>query len=605
MPTKSKKFRNIYFINSVETLEALKPDLKIQTDLVLTENFSVKHKTILMGGDVLYFQNLLEPEISNRNNFHVQAFFENWHKDRNGQDLFTFKDVHFGLSFRIFIWTELFEFVRIYMNLNVIKKLNRERVILTKECFFLAPYLNSLLIKYELAEEYTEKKLPKLHHYFVNASYMSGALTKPNKVKYFLYKMLDIFVDLKNNLALVLPHHKSKQHIISQLYHPTTPIVSELSQRKGIHLLTTSLMGTGVIRRYLKANYIPSPYFHLKDKKAWKRTNSNFLENKHAKMILEENLDLTQQAYTLIESVVFPRTREAIGKIRKIEKYQRRHPIDLEIQFSNLGFSETLVSCVLMKHNVSSYIVQNGLQTHRFGDEGKFATYINAYGLKIAENYFRSASNVFALGDPRMDKYFSLRAGKTINRTSPTIGIGSSAFNSIDLNSHTAIEFEFLFDVLMGISSNLIKSNYDKIVIKVRPNCVLRDYETFIQEYFPTLKIVLVQNQPMEDYLSDIDLYISIYSQTLFEASCLGIPVIYYKRDHEFHYPPFDGKSEIQTAVSINDLDSLLDAFTRSDACFEKFLSIETMEKYLGNLRGEALKLNLEFIDRILAKAGI
>ena len=59
------------------------------------------------------------------------------------------------------------------------------------------------------------------------------------------------------------------------------------------------------------------------------------------------------------------------------------------------------------------------------------------------------------------------------------------------------------------------------------------------------------------------------------------------------------------TAVSINELDSLLDAFTRNDACFEKFLSLETMENYLGNLRGEALKLNLEFIDRILAKAGI
>jgi hypothetical protein len=605
MPTKSQRFRHIYFINSVETLEALEPDLKIKSDLVLTENFSVKRRIILMGGDVWYFQNLLEPEISNRNNFHVQDFLENWHKDRNGNDLFTFQDVHFGLSFRIFIWTELFEFVRTYINLNEIKKLNWEKVIITKECLFLAPYLNSLLIKHELAEGYPDKNFTKLHHYFSNASYMSSALAKPSKLKYFLYKMLDIFVDLKNHLESVLPQHKSKWHIIAQLYHPTKPIVSELSQRKDVQLITTSLMGTGLIGRFLKANYIPSPYFHFKCRNTWKQINSNFLKNKHARLILEGNLDLTQQAYALIESAVFGRTREAVGKIRKIEKYQRRHPIDLEIQFSNLGFSETLLSCVLMKHNVSSYIVQNGLQTQRFGDEGKFAKYINAYGRNIAENYFRSASNVFALGDPRMDKYFRMRIGKTINRNRPTIGIGSSAFNSINLNSHTAIEFEFLFDVLMGISSNSIISKYDKIVIKVRPNSVLRDYETFIDEYFPSLKVLLVQNQPMEDYLSDIDLYISIYSQTLFEASCLGIPVIYYKRDQEFSYPPFDGNSEILTAVSINELDSLLDAFRRNDACFEKFLSIETMENYLGNLRGEALKLNLEFIDRILAKAGI
>jgi hypothetical protein len=110
--------------------------------------------------------------------------------------------------------------------------------------------------------------------------------------------MLDIFVDLKNHLESVLPQHKSKRHIIAQLYHPTKPIVSELSQRKDIQLLTTSLMGTGLVRRFLKANYIPSPYFHFKCRNTWKQINSNFLENKHARLILEENLDLTQQAYS-------------------------------------------------------------------------------------------------------------------------------------------------------------------------------------------------------------------------------------------------------------------------------------------------------------------
>lgn len=56
---------------------------------------------------------------------------------------------------------------------------------------------------------------------------------------------------------------------------------------------------------------------------------------------------------------------------------------------------------------------------------------------------------------------------------------------------------------------------------------------------------------PFGQLIRQADFYISFYSQTLFEASCLGIPALYYKKDNEIKYPPFDGASELITAASL------------------------------------------------------
>ena len=58
----------------------------------------------------------------------------------------------------------------------------------------------------------------------------------------------------------------------------------------------------------------------------------------------------------------------------------------------------------------------------------------------------------------------------------------------------------------------------------------------------------------MMQVLERTDFFVSIYSQTLFEASCLGIPCLYYKKDNEVMDPPFDGNSELVTVSNVEDL---------------------------------------------------
>jgi CDP-glycerol glycerophosphotransferase (TagB/SpsB family) len=100
--------------------------------------------------------------------------------------------------------------------------------------------------------------------------------------------------------------------------------------------------------------------------------------------------------------------------------------------------------------------------------------------------------------------------------------------------------------------------------------------------------------------LNKTDLYVSIYSQTLFEASCLGIPVIYYKKDKEILDPPFDQQSELVTVDTVAAFKQAFLDFQSNHDRFNAFLDKSIMEKYVGPLDGNNLERNLSFIHSLL-----
>jgi hypothetical protein len=87
----------------------------------------------------------------------------------------------------------------------------------------------------------------------------------------------------------------------------------------------------------------------------------------------------------------------------------------------------------------------------------------------------------------------------------------------------------------------------------------------------------------------------------LFEASCLGVPALYYKKDTEIMLPPFDGQSELVIVDNVPDLVKALEDFREGDGRFDAFLRRDVMEKYIGPLDGRNLERNLEYIDRQLS----
>ena len=165
------------------------------------------------------------------------------------------------------------------------------------------------------------------------------------------------------------------------------------------------------------------------------------------------------------------------------------------------------------------------------------------------------------------------------------------------------MEFEFLHEVLTAFKHQIARGRSIHVIIKVRPNGYAAQYRAFVAEYFPDLDIEIMDLQPMRGVLDRTDFLVSIYSQTLFEASCLGIPSVYHKVDVEVMDPPFDCKSELVTTTSVDELDQALDDFFSGSDRFDAFLDRTVMEKYIGPLDGKNLQRNYDFVKQMLRDA--
>jgi hypothetical protein len=369
-----------------------------------------------------------------------------------------------------------------------------------------------------------------------------------------------------------------------------------------LRVVTSSLITEKGWRKFFFQRLIP-----IRDRQTFFKKRANNLltdfRKKHCtQLILNDGTDATDGVYIIIERQIKHRVAEALRILSSTIAYVERYPIHLQLMIANIGMVQTIVDCVLKSKGVPSYLIINGLMPSTFGDESKYASYINSYGLETKKNYYQNAEHVICLGDPRMDDYMNIIKEKTrpINRKKPVVSIGSSGFNPLDLNSYVAVEFDFMYEVLTSFKELKNEGHLFSIIIKVRPNGVLNQYKSFVNEHFCELEIELLKEVPMVDVLEKTDLYISIYSQTLFEASCLVIPVIYYKKDKEYLDAPFDGKSELITVNSVSQLKQAFLDFKNFHSRFNKFLDIPVMEKYIGPLDGKNTARNMDFIYGLL-----
>jgi hypothetical protein len=244
-------------------------------------------------------------------------------------------------------------------------------------------------------------------------------------------------------------------------------------------------------------------------------------------------------------------------------------------------------------------LIINGLLTTDYGDDSHYASVINVYSPSMQKHYFRGVPNTVCLGDPRMDSY----PPAPRRRPGPgkfTIVIGAGGHNPTDLNSYVAVEFDFLHDVLAAAS--IVKSGGVDltVIIKVRANGYAHQYEQFAREYFPDLVGEIIAEAPMRAVLDRADFFVSIFSQTLFEASCMGIPVAYYRVGDRFKYEPFDGESELVTLDTVESLVQAIEDARAGHARFDPFLDRDVMARYIGPLDGRNVARNMEFIYKLL-----
>ncbi|MEI8012915.1 MAG: hypothetical protein WCI27_10645, partial [Candidatus Omnitrophota bacterium] len=96
---------------------------------------------------------------------------------------------------------------------------------------------------------------------------------------------------------------------------------------------------------------------------------------------------------------------------------------------------------------------------------------------------------------------------------------------------------------------------------------------------------------------------VTIGSGTHVEAALLGVPSVYYKKDTYLLDPPFDGRSELTTAWTLDELEAYFEKFFAGVPVGREFMDRAVLEKYVGPLDGNNARRNLDFIVT-LARGG-
>jgi hypothetical protein len=426
-------------------------------------------------------------------------------------------------------------------------------------------------------------------------------------IRGLLYKTRTLVSNLYGSLLFLHDHFfkpKETKTIFIQEYHPTKQLISHFRATENVNVLLCNFSRNEQWRKNLKERLIPLWGKESTYEKTASNLLVNFRDSKHQSLILDNGEDVSDKAYGIILKRVESSLAKKLSLLDACNRYLSRNEVDLSVIIANIGETATLFDLCCKSKGIPSYLIINGLLGVNYSDESKHATHINSYSESIKNNYFKGMDNIVVLGDPRMDAYATVEQ-KQINRENPTVVIGASGFSPVDLGSYVAIEFDFMFDVLNALKTVKESGANLKIIIKVRPNGYCKQYEKFVSEYFPGLIDEIIATKPMKQVLQSADLYISINSQTLFEASCMGIPVVYYKKDNEVLPPPFDYNSDLVTVSSQSDLVQAFDSYQTDSVIFHDFLNKDVMEKYVGPIDGLNTKRNLDFIFKLLKESRV
>ena len=592
----NRSYRSVFLVQNRDWWHSCPFTIDKNQDLVLSFDFGLVHLIAAEGGAACYIDHLLDTETMEKYNHEMYDFFAKWHFDKDGNDIFAYKGIKVGNAFRIEIWNDITYYSRLFISLIEIKKIKCHDFYIGFEDKNILNFVSRLDLKVKTWKYSGLKK--KTEYYFPifqwnsNALYGSGFKTPLRSYVIPVIKRL-----IKVFFRFLKRQKPPLSTIYVQSYYPTRRIKEELKNNKNITVLSDSVS----YKDQNKVDVFPSWRSTLRHKEL----ANNILEQFERKRCVHWDVDginISDSLYTLIISRISKAIPSYLCFIDSLLKYFAKRKLLLAVPITNLASKNCLLLNYCESKNIPTYLIINGLLTSAFSDEAKYATWINSYGESLRDNYFKGMNNIVCLGDPRIDDYINNGTNHEINHNCPTITIGASGYNNCDLNGYVAVEFDFLNDIMLALKKLIANGRKMKIIVKVRANGYLSQYSNFLAEYYPDIQVELHDKIAFRDVLSKCDLYISIYSETLFEASCLGIPVLYYKKDTEINYPPFDGKSELVTAKSQGELIEKLISFYNNETIYNAFRERKIMEKYIGPLDGKNLERNMQFIYSLMGQ---
>lgn len=586
-------FRHIYVVEN-DTLCNITNICNWQTDLVLCTDFGLFHKLKKEGYTVAFLDHLIDNHALEALNLEMHHFLKSWYRDENGHDLLHYEGYDIGDALLLNVLNEITYFCHFFFNLLAIKVLKYDRLFLAAEEPLIGEICNLIGLHHTHIPLETKKDIPIFS--FPITKWMNEKIGRTS-LKHRFKDTATIFIDyFLETFDLLKP--KRKNQIFIHNYFPTSAIVSRLLQKEDLQLIFSDYIG---LKNILKQKRI-----------IYKKSNSSveaaalidkFKRSKKSQWKYSDYI-ISDYLYQRLLPIVETGLERAISSIKSINAFFAKHPIQLMVPITNLWLENRLIMNYCRNHQIPVFMIINGLLNNSFYEDAHDSDWVNCYSESVKCHYFKNASKAIALGDPRLDSYV-LTPNKKIDRTNPTIVIGTAGFDLTDLNSYLAYEFDFLYDIISTIERLKSMDYHANIILKVRANGYVPLYKSFIETYFPKTDIQIFQNKPFKEVIAKADLYISFYSQTIFEASLLGIPAIYYKKDTQFLHSPFDEKSELVTAKNTTQLQEKILSFYSKESTYNLFLDTTVLEKYIGFVDGKNAERNTTYIYKLLNKQNL
>lgn len=584
-------FNDLYIVEDRNSWNLCSGNCNKELDLILTTDFGLKQKLDLDGYNVEFMDHLASGLDLEEMNFKVHHFLDNWYKDEMGNPILVYKKYNLGDALLLNIISEVIYFTHYFFNLAALKNLKFKTIHTYVKDSYIIEILNKLGFNYNInkCNLNIEKKVYK----FPIIDWVTSKTTET-----IMFKIKNIFANLLDYIFMFLIRYgtKSKIHIYIQKYFPTDPIIPILNSDKRYQIILQNYLGLSSVFKYRRIhlnNNLVSP------------SQSQILLLKYKNSITYrwsyQGCNIDEMLKQLIIPILEKHLHQSLNIAHSIDRWMKYFNLKLMVSVTNFWVNNRLLMQYCFNNNIPVLTIINGQLNTSFTYDAKDSNFVNCYSDSMKKNYFQNKETVFPLGDPRMDQYANIGL-KNINRNNPIIIIGAGGYDSTDLNSYIAFEFDFMYDILVSLSQLIEEGYCATIIIKVRANGYIEMYKSFINEYFPNLKISLVQNVSFIEVIKSADLYISFFSQTIFEAACFGIPTIYYKKDTQFIHTPFDAQGELVTVNTQEGLVQKIKLFYSGDKIFDLFLDKKILEKYIGPLDGLNTKRNINFINKLIEK---
>lgn len=583
---KKYNFKNIFIVEDRNFWAQCSNFCDKETDLVLCIDFGLKRQLNDSGYKVEFLDHLIDSGTLEKRNVEMHNFLNTWYKDSKGNDLLEYKGYSLGDSLLLHLINDVSYFCHYFFNILGLKEIKYDSLfVLTKDNTILNSLKKAGLSFHQLEDSIEAPPHPV--YLFPILKWVNEKVTPSFsfKVKNVIANLFDTFFIFSDSLKKV-----KKPTIYIQNYYPTKPIIREIENISSLQVILPNYLGLSKVGKHRRIHYKSN----VVSKTIATEMILSYQTNRSCKWNVL-SYPIGEYIHEMIDVVLEHYLLDALNKAESIERWMKSVNIKLMIPITNLWTSNRLIMQYCFMNKIPVYMIINGQLNVSFYHDAKDSDYINSYSASIKENYFGNKKNVIPLGDPRMDQYAGV-SHKKINRKSPTVIIGAAGYDSIDLNSYLAYEFDFLFDILFCFNESIKKGREANIIIKVRGNGYRDLYTDFVKEYYSHLDIRIVQDKSFFEIISEADFYITIFSQTIFEASCFGIPAIYYKKDTQFIHEPFDGKSELITANDITELQEKIDLFYNGSNVYDSFIEKSIIEKYIGPIDGKNTRRNMDFI---------